>query len=40
LSFAVTTATLAPASWNAFMMVGARRKLASFIITSLPLWRS
>ena len=27
LSLAVTTATLAPASWNACMMVGARRKL-------------
>ena len=40
LSLAVTTATLAPASWNACMMVGARRKLASFIITSLPAARS
>jgi hypothetical protein len=36
LSFAVTTATLAPASWNAFMMVSARMKRASFIITSWP----
>ena len=35
LSFAVTTATLAPASWNACMMVGARRNFASFIITSV-----
>ncbi len=36
LSLAVTTATFAPARWNAAKMVGARRKRGSFIITSSP----
>jgi len=34
LSLAVTTATRAPASAKALMIVSARRKRASFIITS------
>jgi hypothetical protein len=33
---AVTTATRAPASAKPFMIVSARRKRASFIITSSP----
>ena len=40
LSFAVTTATLAPASASAARIVPARRYFASFIITSAPASRS
>ena len=36
LSLAVTTATLAPAFWNASKIVGARSHLGSFIIVSRP----
>ena len=40
LSFAVTTATLAPAAANAARIVPARRYFGSFIITSAPASRS